>query len=198
MSVRFPTPRLTPHPHGLQSVTVWGMIGLILIEIVVFSGLISMYFYLKLYNPEWPPAGIDKKQLLLPTINTFILIGSSVAMYFADKGIEQGKQTQLKVLQATGIVLGVVFLTLKYLEYSAYDYNWTTHAYGSITWTMTGFHSAHVISVCLKGLVVLAMALRGMFTPERHLAVQVNGLYWHFVVVIWIPLYFTMYISPHL
>lgn len=54
-----------------------------------------------------------------------------------------------------------------------------------------------MISVVLKGLVVLAMAFRGMFSPERYLAVQVNGLYWHFVVLIWLPLYATMYLSPH-
>jgi cytochrome c oxidase subunit III len=126
------------------------------------------------------------------------LIGSSVAIYFADKGIKAGKQKQLKVCQALAMLFGLVFLTLKVVEYSGYDYNWATHAYGSITWTMTGFHSAHVISVFLKGMVVLAMALRGMFTPERHVAVEINGLYWHFVVVIWLPLYFTMYISPWL
>ena len=192
------TPQLTPHPLGPKSVTWWGMIGLIAIEIVVFSGFIAMYFYLKLYNPSWPPQGIDPKPLLLPTINTFILIGSSVSMFIADRGIKQGRQLTLKVGQAIALGLGAVFLVLKFIEYSGYDYDWATHAYGSVTFTMTGFHSAHVISVIMKGVIVLAMGLRGMFTPERHLAVQVNGLYWHFVVVIWIPLYFTMYISPHL
>jgi cytochrome c oxidase subunit III len=63
---------------------------------------------------------------------------------------------------------------------------------------MTGFHSAHVISVVFKGIIVLAMSLRGMFLPDRHLAFEVSTIYWVFVVVIWLPLYFTMYISPRL
>lgn len=192
------TPQLTAHPHGPQSVTWWGMIGLITIEIVVFSGFIAIYFYLRLFNPAWPPEEIGPPDLLLPTLNTLILIASSVAMFIADHGVKKDKQLQLKVGQIIALALAVTFLALKYVEYSGYDYSWSTHAYGSVVYTITGFHSAHIISVVLKGFVVLAMAFRGMFTPERHLAVQVNGLYWHFVVVIWLPLYATIYLSPHL
>ncbi|HUF34568.1 MAG TPA: cytochrome c oxidase subunit 3, partial [Gemmatimonadales bacterium] len=90
------------------------------------------------------------------------------------------------------------FLAIKYVEYSGLSYDWSSHAYGSITWTMSGFHAAHVMGVLLKGLVVEALAWKGHFTRERRLGVQINGLYWHFVVVVWIPLYFTLYWSPRL
>jgi cytochrome c oxidase subunit III len=63
---------------------------------------------------------------------------------------------------------------------------------------MVIFHSAHVASVLLKGIVVLVMAFRGHFTRYRHLGVQVNGIYWHFVVGIWIPLYLTIYWTPRI
>jgi cytochrome c oxidase subunit III len=193
-----PTPVLPRFVLGPKSVHWWGMLGLIAIEIVVFGGLIAMYFWLKLANPSWPPEGIDVKSLTLPSINTLVLIASGVAMFVANRGIKRGEQLTLKLGQGIALVLGVVFLVLKYVEYSGYDYDWSTHAYGSITWTMTGFHSAHVISVVFKGIIVLTMALRGMFRADRHLAFELSTIYWLFVVVIWIPLYFSMYISPRL
>jgi cytochrome c oxidase subunit III len=198
VTVRVDTPRLPVYVLGSKSVVWWGMLGLIAIEIVVFSGFIAMYFWLRLVNPSWPPEGIDRPDLLLPTINTGILIVSGAAMLYAKRAIVRGNQLGLKLGQGLALLLGVVFLVIKYVEYSGYDYDWSTHAYGSMTWTMTGFHTAHVITVVMKGFVVLAMALRGMFRPDRHLAFEVSTIYWAFVVVIWLPLYFTMYVSPRL
>lgn len=198
MTVRSEAIRLTTHPLDQKSPTWWGMLLLVAIELTVFGGLMSIYYYLKLYNPEFPPEGIDQPELLLPSINTLILLGSGIAMFFADQGISKDRQLQLKVGKIVALLLAITFLVLKYIEYSGYDYDWTTHAYGSIVWTMTGFHVAHVIGVILKTFVVLAMALRGMFTAQRRLAVQVNGIYWYFVVLIWLPLFFTIYISPRL
>ena len=198
MSTRAATPMLGTHPLGPKGPLWWGMIMLILIELTVFGGLMAIYYYLKLYNPEFPPPGIDKPELLLPTLNTFVLLGAGLAMYLADKGIKAGDQLRLKLWKSVSLLLAIAFLTLKYIEYSGYDYDWTTHAYGSIVWTITGFHAAHVISVALNTVVVLAMAFRGMFRSDRRMAVEANSLYFYFVVLIWLPLYFTLYISPRL
>ncbi len=198
MSTRAAAPMLGTHPLGPKGPLWWGMIMLILIELTVFGGLMAIYYYLKLYNPEFPPPGIDKPELLLPTLNTFVLLGAGLAMYLADKGIKEDDQLRLKLWKSVSLVLAIVFLALKYVEYSGYDYDWTTHAYGSIVWTITGFHAAHVISVALKTVVVLAMAFRGMFRSDRRMAVEANSLYFYFVVLIWLPLYFTLYISPRL
>lgn len=191
-------PLLPRHTLGPQSVVWWGMLGLVTIEVVVFTGLIAIYFYLKLSNASWPPQGIADPPLLLPTVNTVILILSGVAMAVADHSVRRDRYVHLVIGQAMALMLGILFLILKAIEYGGYDYDWSTHAYGSTTFLMSGLHAAHVISVILKGFVVFAMAARGMFTPERRLALQVNGLYWQFVVVIWIPLYVTMYITPRL
>ena len=198
VSVRSAVPLLPVYVLGPKSVIWWAMLGLIAIEIVVFFGLIASYFWLKLANPAWPPEGIDPKPLGLPSLNTVILIASGVAMVVAKRAVARGDQLTLKLGQAIALILGAVFLVLKYVEYSGYDYDWATNAYGSITWTMTGFHSAHVISVIFKGLIVLTMAFKGMFQPDRHLAFEVSVIYWVFVVAIWLPLFFTMYLSPRL
>lgn len=198
MTTHTDVPRLPVYVLGSKSVVWWGMLGLLAIESTVILGMIAMYFWLKLANPAFPPEGIDVPGLLLPTINTFVLLASGVAMIVAKRGIVRGNQRTLKIGQLVALVLAVVFLVIKVVEYSGYDYDWSTHAYGSITWTMTGFHFGHVVSVLLKGIVTFAMSMRGMFRPDRHLAFEVGTLYWVFVVIVWLPLYFTMYISPRL
>ncbi|HEX8451373.1 MAG TPA: cytochrome c oxidase subunit 3 [Longimicrobium sp.] len=177
----------------------WGMAGLILIEVVVFTALIATYFYLKFLNPHWPPAGDPLPKLTLPTINTLILIGSSFAVHYADTSItERNSVRGLTIGMAVSLTLGVIFLVMKVIEYSQVEYFWDSHAYGSIVWTMVVFHSAHVLSVVLKTAVVIALARQGHWTQSRMQGIKVNGLYWHFVVVIWIPLYLTIYWSPRI
>jgi cytochrome c oxidase subunit III len=176
----------------------WGMIFLVLIESVVFGSLISTYFYLRSGSPEWPLGGIDRPDLLLPTINALILFASSIPIYIADNGIKKGNQTRLKVGMIIAAIMGATFLVLKYVEYSGLDYNWTTNAYGSIVWTITGFHSAHVLSVLLKAVVVTFFAFKGYYSAERYMGVKVNGIYWHFVVWVWLFMFSTLYLSPYL
>ena len=174
-----------------------GMVWLLIIEGVVFLVLIASYFYLRFYAAEWPLGGISKPDLLLPGIGAAILLASSAPMYWADSSIQKGNVRNLMIGLALSFVLGILFLVLKAIEYSGYDYNWATNAYGSITWTIAGFHSAHVLTVLLKVGVVLAAAKHGYFGAERNLGVRVNGLYWHFVVGVWIPLFFTLYLSHY-
>jgi heme/copper-type cytochrome/quinol oxidase subunit 3 len=177
----------------------WGMAGLILIEVVVFTALIATYFYLKFLNHHWPPAGDPLPKLLLPTLNTVVLIGSSFAVHYADISISERNDVRgLMIGLGLSLTLGVVFLVMKVIEYSQVEYFWDSHAYGSIVWTMVVFHSSHVLSVVAKTSVVLALARRGHWTEHRMQGIKVNGLYWHFVVIIWIPLYLTIYWSPRI
>lgn len=174
----------------------WGIVGLIAIEITVFSALIASYFYYDANASHWPPE--PPPELLLPSVNSFVLLGSSLAIAFADRGIRDGRQGRLRVGLVLSILFAIVFLVLKGIELSQKDYRWDTHAYGSIVWTMLGLHSLHVFTVFLKSCVMAVLAFRGYFTDRNYVGVQVNGLYWHFVVVIWIPLYLTIYVSPRL
>jgi cytochrome c oxidase subunit III len=179
--------------------SLWlGMILLLAIEATVFATLIATYFYLRMGLPDWPPAGIDPPKLLLPTINTLVLIASSVPMYLADSGITKGNVRRLIWGLALAGLLGLVFLVLKIIEYSDVPYRWDDHAYGSIVWLIIGFHSGHVASVVLKTIVMLVLAYRGYFNAQRHLGVQINGIYWHFVVAVWLPLYGVLYWAPRL
>jgi cytochrome c oxidase subunit III len=182
--------------NGQLAPMYWGIWGLILVETIVFGSLVASYFYLRLISPAWPPAGVKPPDLVLPTVSTAVILLSVYFVRRADKGIEEGKVGRLKFGLALSVLLGAAFLTIKYVEYSDLAYRWDSHAYGSIVWTIVGFHTAHVIALLLKTAVVLTLAFLGYWSRERNLGVQVNGIYWTFVVAIWVPLYGVLYLAP--
>jgi cytochrome c oxidase subunit III len=182
---------------GNRSPGWWGIVFLLVIETVVVTSLIASYFYLKAYAPRWPPAGYEAPDLLLPFVSTGILFLSIVPMYWSLWAIRRDRRMQHMVAIAIVLVMGAVFLGMKVVEYSDKEYVWSTNAYGSIVWTMIGFHSAHLIAAMLKSLGTLIVAWFGFFNSRRYVSVQTNMMYWFFVVGIWIPLFLTIYISPH-
>lgn len=188
--------QLSPYADGPDAPLWWGFAGMILIEVTVFATLIASYFYLRGSSPMWPPSGVAEPKLLLPTINTVVLVASSVVLHRADKSITRGEDRKLATGLALAAGLATVFLVLKVIEYLDVPYRWDDHAYGSIVWTIIGFHSAHVLGLLLKTVVVDTLAWRRYFNQRRRLGVTVNGLYWHFVVAVWIPLYLVLYWVP--
>lgn len=194
--VRVPYDRLPVLLTGTRAPLWWSMLLLITIETMVFATFISSYLFLRFNAAAWPPGEIEPPDLVLPITNSLILLASSAAVYWADRGIKKGDQKRLKIGMGAGIFLGVVFLVLKIVEYRDVDYYWDTNAYGSIIWAIIIFHSTHVGAVVAKGCVMEFLAFRGYFTEKRHLGIDINGIYWHFVALIWIPLFITIYLVP--
>ncbi len=176
----------------------WGWVGLMVIEATVFAALITSFFFLRSFSWEWPVGGIESPDLLLPTIGTLLLVVSSIPVYWADHRGRQGDMRSLAIGLTVGLVLAAAFTGLKIFEYGNAGYNWSTNAYTSVVFFIIGFHTSHVIALVLKTLVVLAAAGRGHFNRQRTLGLQTNGMYWHFVVLVWLPLYFTLYLSHYI
>lgn len=193
-----PRVELPVNPNDSRSVLWWGMWGIIATELIVFISLITGYFYLRFYSPEWPLGGIAPPDPLLATIGTVILITSVLPTYWADRDAKQGRTDRVALMMGIGFVLAAIFLGLKIYEYSNKGYNWSTNAYTSIVWAMVGFHSAHMITLLIKSAVTFVSALRNHFSRDRNLGIRVNGLYWYFVVLIWLPLYLTIYLAPRI
>jgi cytochrome c oxidase subunit I+III len=182
---------------GTKAPLFWGMILFITIEAVFFAAFLVSYYYLRGNEPNWPPGKTPLPDLRLPITYTIVLILSSVAMHVGDKSIQKGHVKRLIRAQIVALLLMLAFLALKVADFAFFAPDrWYTDAYGSLTWTLSGLHATHAASVLLKGVVVLALARRGHFTAERRLGVQINGVYWHFVVLIWIPIFFTLYLFP--
>jgi heme/copper-type cytochrome/quinol oxidase subunit 3 len=196
-------PSKLPHTaHGPRSFGWWGMVWLIATEATLFAMLIASYFYLRFRSaPEWPPSPIEAPELTLPLIMSAILLSSSIPVHFAESAIKKGNVRGLQVGLAVGWLLGAVFLGITWgLEWPETLHHFTprTNAYGSMYFTITGFHGAHVLVGLAFSAWTQVRAWQGAFDADRHLTVQNFTMYWHFVDVVWIAVLATIYVSPHL
>lgn len=175
----------------------WGMMLLIATEASLFAYLLFSYFYLgSMAAGPWPPDGPPSLKLVIP--NTILLLLSSATMYWAESGIREGNKGRLRMGLLATLVLGIVFLAIQGVEYSKQHFTPTTSAYGSLFFTITGFHGAHVFVGLLMIAVILARAYLGHFRAGRHEAVTNVSWYWHFVDVVWLCVFTSLYISPYL
>ncbi|SDY87168.1 cytochrome c oxidase subunit 3 [Citreimonas salinaria] len=185
-------PRLTPHTHPLW----WGVLGAVAIEAAVVANLLTSYFYLMAQNEVWPPEGVDPPDLLYATIVLFVLPLSSVTMWWAGRGSDRNRKTQLALGVTASVGLATLALVFRSFQIAAFDIRWDEHAYGSILWAITGFHFTHVVSAILGTAVVSILAWKNYFTSERQLGVVVDTLYWYFVAGVFIPIYLVLYWAP--
>ncbi len=157
------------------------------------------------FEAIWPlvktPDGTTTQQMApggLPTINTIILLVSSVTLHFAHVGLEQNKRKQLAWLLGATILLGSTFLFFQVEEYiHAYqelDLTLQSGVYGNTFFMLTGFHGMHVTLGTIILIVMFFRVLKGHFTPDDHFAFQAGSWYWHFVDVVWVMLFIFVYV----
>jgi len=171
-----------------------GMLLFIISEVMVFGAFFTAYFFIRVGegNP-WPAPG-TKLPVEVAGVNTAILVSSSFTMHWAQTAIKKGNRFALKAGMLTTFVLGATFLFVQINEYANIGFAPQDHAQQTIFYSLTGLHGAHVfIGLCLL-LFVNIRAFRGHYTPEEHRGVEVPGIYWHFVDIMWIIVYTTVYI----
>ena len=183
--------------EGKRSGGWWGILALIVTEGSLFGYLLFTYFYLASQTEQhWPPEGLPT--LLIPGINTLILLASSVFVWASERCIKHRQLRWSLASMALAFILGFCFVVIQLNEWSKKTYDMTSNLYGSLYFTITGFHMLHVI----VGLIILLMLLLwialGYFDDRRHAAITIGGLYWHFVDVVWLFVFTTLYLSPYL
>lgn len=172
----------------------WGMLLLVFTEAMLFAFLLASYFYAKSQSPGWPPE--PPPELRLPMLNTGILLASSGTMWWAERAIGAGRTGWLRAGLLATVALGAVFLTIQGIEYAHAHFGPATHAYGSLFFVITGFHGSHVAVGLAMILFTVARAWLGHFSADRHLGVRVTAFYWHFVDVVWLFVFTSLYLSP--
>jgi heme/copper-type cytochrome/quinol oxidase subunit 3 len=209
---------MRPSPQAMPGLGVYnlkfGMWVFLLSEVMFFTGLIGAYIILRFAHPEQFAAPGTVLNVPLTGVNTFILICSSVTMVKAFAAIENGDQAGLKLWLLATILLGCVFLGIQVVEYTKLSHEGFVpmvtkyHAigrhegtavlggplYGSTFYTMTGFHGTHVTIGVLCLIFTAFKAFRGKYTVENHGGVEIMGLYWHFVDLVWIILFTIVYL----
>lgn len=163
-------------------------------ESLFFGLLISSYLYLRIRAGAWPPADAPELDLLIPAINSVVLLSSGVTMHGAHEAMRRGDRVVYMGGVLVTMLLGSVFLLGQAYEYVHAGFGLSSGILGSSFFTLTGFHGAHVfVGLVFLGLVLLRAA-RGHYSADRHLAVEASALYWHFVDVVWVVLFTVLYL----
>lgn len=166
----------------------------ILSEAMLFGALFAAYFVIRSESGGWPPNGQERPELLLPGLNTLLLLSSSVTMQVAVRAIGRGQvPTMRRWLRAT-LLLGSVFILVQGFEFATNGFGLDDGVFGSTFYTLTGFHGAHVLAGLGFMAIVALRARRGLISAEHHTAVEAASYYWHFVDAVWVVLFSTLYV----
>jgi cytochrome c oxidase subunit III len=174
-----------------------GILLFIVSEVMLFGAFFASYFFLRVVvsPPDWPPQPFELP-VAVAGMNTAILFSSSFTVHYALESIRRGNRNGMRLGLAATWLLGATFLFIQLNEYVHIGFSARDGAFGSIFYGLTGLHGAHVF----VGLVLLSFAniraWRGHFGPEPrdHLGVEVPGIYWHFVDVMWLIVFTTVYV----
>ncbi len=177
-----------------RSIAWWGILAMIASEVIFFANLIIGYLYLRVRAGQWPPEGIEPLELLLPTINTAILLSSALPMHGAHLAIRRGDRKGMQKGLFLTMILGTIFMLGQAWEYTHAPFSLKSGTFGSTFFTLTGFHGLHVIVGIIIITICLLRSTRGSFTETHHFAVEAATMYWHFVDAVWIILFGVLYL----
>jgi cytochrome c oxidase subunit 3 len=174
--------------------SILGMLLFIASEIMLFGAFFTAYFFVRVVNGiEWPQPPFELP-VFVAGVNTAILVTSSFTMHWALQSIKRGNRAGLKAGLALTFLLGLSFLLTQITEYARIGFAPYTDAFGTVFFCLTGLHGAHVFVGLTLLLAATVRSFRGHYSEEEHLGVEIPGIYWHFVDVMWIVVYTTVYI----
>ena len=176
---------------------VLGILIFLVTEVMLFGAFFASYFFLRAVANEgqWPPEGFDLP-VAVAGVNTAILVSSSFTVHWALESIRRNNRRGLLFGLGATWLLGAAFLFIQINEYVFIGFSARDGSFGTIFYGLTGLHGAHVFIGLLLLSAANIRAWRGHFGPKAkdHLGVEVPGIYWHFVDVMWIIVFTTIYI----
>jgi len=210
--------RLPENATGLESqpsrftAGMWAVVLFVSSETMFFSALFTTYFYLHARIPAWEPifqkctevecekptwqslTNIAGLEIPLVLINTIVLVSSSVTMQLAVNAIRKDRRRAATTWLAITVAAGIWFITGQGYEYLHLGFQPGNGVFAATFFTLTGFHGAHVTGGIVANALTLFRTTRGHFSSRRHLLFEGASIYWHFVDIVWIGLFTTIYI----
>jgi cytochrome c oxidase subunit III len=172
-----------------------GMLLFIISEIMVFGAFFTAYFFIRVVSgDQWFPVHGDKLPVAVAGFNTAILVSSSFTMHWAQTSIKNGHRWGLKAGILSTFLLGATFLFVQINEYVHIGFAPHDFAQASVFFGLTGLHGAHVFVGLTLLAIVCVRSWRGHYSPEEHRGVEVPGIYWHFVDIMWLFVYSSVYV----
>jgi len=184
----------TAHQSSRVHAPTLGMLLFIISEIMIFGAFFTAYFFIRIVTHDpWPTHG-TKLPESVAGVNTLILLSSSLTIHWATVSIRRGNRFGLKAGMVATFLLGLTFLTIQINEYIHLGFAPYKSAQATVFYSLTGLHGAHVfIGLCIL-LTVTIRSFRGHYSPEAHRGMEVPGIYWHFVDIMWVIVYTTVYV----
>lgn len=174
----------------------WGIVFTIVTEAAIFAYLLFSFYYMAIEaRSAWPDAYPSLK-LALP--NTFILLFSSMTFWWAERQFAAGRRSEALLGLIATTLLGAVFVAVQLAEWHGKAFSISSGPYGSLYFTITGFHLAHVVIGLLITLTLTAWVALGVLEDRRQVAISIGAIYWHFVDAVWLSVFFTFYLTPYL
>jgi cytochrome c oxidase subunit 3/cytochrome o ubiquinol oxidase subunit 3 len=167
-------------------------------DCLLFGGLISTYLLLRHRSVQ----GLGPDEVFdipFTSVSSFVLLMSSLTMAMAVGAIVRGDVRRNRVWLGTTAMLGATFIGGQVYEFTTFyreGLGYTTNIFGSAFYTLTGFHGVHVSVGIIMLMSLLVMSLRGNLGPDKAEAVEIVGLYWHFVDIVWILIFTIVYLIP--
>jgi cytochrome c oxidase subunit 1/cytochrome c oxidase subunit I+III len=187
--------RAPAYAFGPQGLIWWGTVGFMVIEGSMFVMALIVYFYLRLKVTEWPPS-LPNPDFGYGTVNILLVLASCVPNQWAKRAAERFDLRDSRVWLTVLVLIGVVSLGLRAMEYTQLHCRWDDNAYGSIVWLLLSMHTIHVATDVVDSGVLLALIVTEPVTERRFVDISENSLYWYFIVAWWIPIYLTIYFGP--
>ncbi|HWE47518.1 MAG TPA: cytochrome c oxidase subunit 3 [Caulobacteraceae bacterium] len=184
-------------PQEKKSASWWGVLCLVATEASLFAYLLFSYYYYDVQlTRAWRPSAPPPLHLAAP--NTVLLLLSSVVVWWGERALKKGKPGRCLIALVVGFLMGVGFVLIQLKEWASKHDSLQKDLYGSIYFTTTGFHMAHVIAGLIALLFVIVWLGLGYFDEKRSAAVSNAAIYWHFVDAVWLTVFFTFYVTPYL
>jgi heme/copper-type cytochrome/quinol oxidase subunit 3 len=195
-------------PHqvlGHRSPIWWGNLWLLVIETTIFALLVAVYFYLRVVDfNQWPPPRVNQTPILyhpypllgISTVNLAVILLSLAPMFWVDRACLKRKLSAVRIGLVISVLFGVAAVVLRFQEFQGIQFKWSDNAYASIVWIILGMHLAHLITgTCENAIMTLWIFAKGM--DDKHARdIRVTGVYWYWIVGIWVLLYILVYCVP--
>ena len=175
-----------------------GLITFLASEVMLFGAFFTAFFYVRYSTPFYQHTAFPPAPFEFPkdstAINTAILISSSFTMHWALVSIKRNNRTGLILGLLVTLIMGLTFLGLQMREYHDVGFTPEDGAFASTFFCLTGLHGTHVLVGATLLAIAFVRSLRGHYSVEHHMGVELTGIYWHFVDLVWVILYTTVYI----
>jgi cytochrome c oxidase subunit 3 len=175
-----------------------GVLVLLAAETMLFTGLLGAYVLFRAVATSWPPAGLPQLPLLVTTLNTLVLVASAYTMHRARAAARAADHASLHPYLIGTAALGLLFLGIQGAEWVRLVHHGLTLAsgpYGASFYTLIGLHGVHVLAAVAWLVVVTVRARAGRDTPVRSVPIDVCGIYWNYVVGLWLVLFWLVYVA---